>query len=664
MEADGPEWRTYMEAERTYAARVLQAIPGRDALALAIEHATHFDLVVRVQTAGEVVFMEVWPADGQTSRIVVTGAGGGERRVLIDPAAEATPGTHASIDWWQASPDGRHIVCGLSLGGTEKSTAHIFDTRAGRRLPERIDRTRFAFPAWAPDGSGFFYNRLPEGPETGRGSSCWFHQLETAPASDVLVLGPGRTGAVQMGELDLPGVWTWPASDLVVARVGGLVRREAALYVARLDAARAGDAAWRRLCGPEDQVIGVTVRGGSIFLLSLQGAPRGKVLKVDAAAPDIGNSLVVLPEGDTVIGNIAAARDGVYLQDSRIGIASLKRIDGDGRIRPIALPFEGAMPSLSARPDEDGAWIVLQGWVHPPAVCRVGPDGAALDMRMAPKPPIDVSPYVFERGFAPAKDGAQIPLSILYRRGLKRDGRAPLTLFVYGAYGEVEQPNFNAARLPSLDAGGVFVVAHVRGGGELGAGWHQAGQKLNKPNTWRDTIAAAEHLISLGYTSPGKLVVNGGSAGAIAVGRFITERPDLAAVAVIGVGVCNMLRMEFTPGGASNTVEFGSVKDPDGFRGLYEMDAYQHVVDGVRYPSVMLTTGLNDARVPPWQSSKMAARLRAATGSGAPVLLRLDEDAGHGGSTRDQWIRGNADLIAFTLWRTGDPRYQPQGQRA
>ena len=253
-----------------------------------------------------------------------------------------------------------------------------------------------------------------------------------------------------------------------------------------------------------------------------------------------------------------------------------------------------------------------------------------------------------------------MPLSIVYRRGLKRDGSAPLLLNAYGSYGITEDPAFVARWLPLLDLGGVFAVAHVRGGGELGKDWHLAGQKLTKPNTWRDMIACAQHLIVQRYTSSAKLAIIGGSAGGITVGRFLTERPDLAAVVISQVGMSNAMRSEFSPNGPPNVPEFGTVTDPEGFKALAEMDAYQHVREGTRYPSVMLTTGLNDPRVSSWEPTKMAARLQAANASKNPIILRIETDAGHGiGSTRAQRDRETADILAFMLWRTGDPRYQP-----
>jgi prolyl oligopeptidase len=207
----------------------------------------------------------------------------------------------------------------------------------------------------------------------------------------------------------------------------------------------------------------------------------------------------------------------------------------------------------------------------------------------------------------------------------------------------------------------VFAVAHVRGGGERGEDWHLAGQKLTKYHTWQDAIDCAQYLITQHWTSHKHLAVIGGSAGGITMGMLLTERPDLAAVVIDEVGVSDAMRSEFSPNGPPNIPEFGTVKDPEGFKALYAMDAVQHVKNGVKYPSVLLTTGLHDPRVSSWEPTKMTARLQAATASKNPVLLRVEADAGHGiGSTRAQRDIETADIMAFILWRTGDARYQPK----
>jgi prolyl oligopeptidase len=254
----------------------------------------------------------------------------------------------------------------------------------------------------------------------------------------------------------------------------------------------------------------------------------------------------------------------------------------------------------------------------------------------------------------PSHDGVRVPLSIVYRKGLKRDGSHPLLLDGYGSYGITYDPNFSAMRLAWLERGGVFAAAHVRGGGEYGESWHQAGQKATKPNTWKDFIACAEYLVKEGYTSPEHLAGSGTSAGGILIGRAITERPDLFRAAVPRVGVMNALRTEHEPGGPANIPEFGTTAKEDEFRALREMDAVAHVRPGVRYPAVLLTAGINDSRVEAWQPAKMAAVMQEQKVPERPVLLRVAFDAGHGmGLTKAQRAAEMADIYGFLLWQLG-----------
>ena len=258
-------------------------------------------------------------------------------------------------------------------------------------------------------------------------------------------------------------------------------------------------------------------------------------------------------------------------------------------------------------------------------------------------------------------DGTLVPLSLIYKKGIKLDGSHPTLLDGYGAYSITIDPEFNPRYLAWIEQGGVLAFAHVRGGGEYGEEWHRAGMLQNKPNTWRDFIACAEYLIKQGYTSSAKLAGQGGSAGGILIGRAFTERPELFAAALSDVGLSDMIRDMFSPDGPLNVPEYGDLKDRQGFQNLFEMSAYYHVKDGTHYPAVMITTGINDPRVVPWEPGKMAARLQAATASGKPVLLRVDYHGGHGtiGGTKTQAEELSADKWSFLLWQFGVPAYQP-----
>jgi prolyl oligopeptidase len=261
-------------------------------------------------------------------------------------------------------------------------------------------------------------------------------------------------------------------------------------------------------------------------------------------------------------------------------------------------------------------------------------------------------------------DGTLVPLSIVHAKGLKREGSHPCMLIGYGAYGVSERPFFERFELAWLERGGVLAVAHVRGGGEFGEEWHLAGKGATKPNTWRDFIACAEYLVAQGYTSPAHLTGEGGSAGGILIGRAITERPDLFGAAIIDVGLSDTLRAETTANGVPNIPEFGSTRTREGFDALLAMSSYDHVREGTAYPAVLITTGINDPRVDPWQPAKMAARLQAATTSGRPILLRVDWGAGHGsGSGMHELHESLADRFGFMLWQSGDPEFQPPRAR-
>jgi prolyl oligopeptidase len=372
---------------------------------------------------------------------------------------------------------------------------------------------------------------------------------------------------------------------------------------------------------------------------------------------------VVAPESDDVIKDIETAQDALYVQETDGILGVLKRLSYQGGTpEEVELPFEGAIGLSGMDERIPGALIVMTSWARAPRIYSFDPQKRTVtDTKLKPLGPNDdPSDVVSEEVKVKSWDGEMVPLSIVRKRGLKMDGSNPAILWGYGAYGISIDPGFDPTLLAWLEKGGVYAVAHPRGGGEYGEDWHKAGQKLTKPNTWRDFIACAEYLIDHHYTSAARLAGQGGSAGGITVGMAITERPDLFAAAIDQVGLSDALRFENTPNGPPNIPEFGSVRTQWGFEDLYAMSAYAHVRDGVHYPAVLLSTGWNDPRVASWQPGKMTARLQAATGSGKPVLLRVDYAAGHGiGSTKAQNDEERADRWSFVLWQFGVAGFQP-----
>lgn len=667
MESQDAEWRAYTLAQGAYASAVLAKIPGRDKLAAAIgKNSEAVTLISGMQQGGALIFTERRPPDATTTRLYVRAGLEGADRLLIDPDDYAAPNSHAALDWWASSPDGAHVAYGISQGGSEHSVLHVLETASGTVLPLAISRTDSASPSWLPDGSGFFYNRYqdlpPDDPHYEENSSAFLHFLGKDLEQDARLIGPGLKNGITLSAIDEPGIYAAPGCDFVIAEIVSGVQNELALYVAPLASLLSGTADWAQICAAEDQITDFAIRRQEIFLLSHKHASHYQVLKLSAAEPDLSKAQIAVPHGPAIIRTIAAAKDGLYLFDLNAGLSGLRRLGDDGTLTNLALPFAGAIDAESVYADtlHEGVLFPLEGWVRPCVICQAQPGGTILQTSLAPSPDIDVSPYIAEEILAPARDGARIPLSIIYRKGLKKDSSATLLMEAYGAYGITLDPSFMGRWLPFLDLGAVFAVAHVRGGGELGEDWHKNGQKADKYHSWQDAEDCALHLIRLNYTARRSLGVIGGSAGGITVGRLLTERPELAAVVISMVGVSDAMRSEFSPNGPPNIPEFGSVKTRQGFHDLFAMDAYQHVHDGVKYPSVLLTTGLNDPRVSPWEATKMTARLQKATASENPILLRVETDAGHGiGSTRAQDDQETADIMAFTLWRTGNQAFQP-----
>lgn len=648
-------WLPYLKGQNDHTRAILDALPDRERLLKRIQALTGEAVATsRVERAGGKLFFQQRPLGADNFKLFVREASGD--RVLVDPTKLGGATGHMSLDWWAASPSGEYVVYGLSADGSEDSVLHILQVADGRDLPEHIANTEGAQPQWTNDGRGFFYNQLTgkvDTPERYLDSQARYHRLGSDPSSDPILMKRGLDSAVAYDKIQSPAIVTFPGSPHAILALSD-VRPESRLYIAPAADAAAGKAHWVPIAGFEDEVTGVEVDGDTVFLLANRGAPRGRILKVSAAKPAIAGAAEVVPQGPLVIERIDRAKDAFYLRIMDGGISRLRRLSRDGRVNDIALPFDGTIGAVAASPSEDGLLISLTGWLTATGVWSVGADGKLVDTDLTPKPPINVSRYEAKRLYATAKDGVKIPYTLIYRKGLKLDGQTPAWISAYGSYGSTPYtPSFAGKTLALVDAGFIVGYANVRGGGEYGREWHKAGQLKNKANTWRDLIAVCEDLCAKKYSAPQRLAIGGRSAGGITVGRAMTERPDLFAAVIDGVGWSNPIRYVAEQNGYGEEPEWGAIANPDGYEALKLIDSFHAVRDGVKYPAVLLTTGVKDPRVAPFHVAKMTARLQAASRSGKPILLRVDYDAGHGiGSTRAQQDREAADTYAFLLWQT------------
>ncbi len=651
------EFKAWLKAQATYAGAQLERLPLRADLMTRLEELSNSNHEVSVvRRVGEHYFyFKTAPGENDRKLYVrrkVTGA----ERLLVDPDKIAADGKRYSITAYSVSPDARHVSYIASAGGAETGELRVVDVASGRDLGERIDRARWSAGNWLPDGRSFVYWRQrkldPEMPATEafQKSRTYLHVLGVDPEQDKPLHGYGVNPALDVDPVLFPWVWVPYGSKYTLAVLDTGVSPNYALFVAPLASLGQPAIPWKRIADFSDQIKSVVIRGDDLFLLSYKNTPHFRVLRTSAKNPDLTHAREVVPPGTAIIDRIAGAHDALYVQLLDGGIARLLRVDyKDYSRREITLPYQGNISELYATQQQAGALVAMDSWVKPPAYFVLDPGTSTLAATsLQPPSRLDVTQFESVEVAARSHDGTMVPLSIVHRRGLKRDGTDPTLLIGYGAYGFPLRPGFNPRNVAWLERGGVLAFAHVRGGGEYGREWHTAGQKLTKPNTWKDFIACAEYLIAEKYTSSRHLAGQGRSAGGILIGNTIAERPDLLAAAIAQVGVMNPLRFETTANGPPNIPEFGSVKTEEGFKGLLAMDSYTKIRDHTPYPAVLLTHGINDPRVEPWQSAKMAARLQAATNSGKPVWLRVEYDSGHGvGASRRQRIEEQADTYAF-----------------
>ncbi len=620
---------------------------------------------------GQYYFYEKIKPGDNSPKLYVRNVDGSGERVLIDPAALASAGQHYTINYFLPSLDGSYVSYGISEGGSENAVIHVVETATGRVLPDAISRSYFAgVTSWLPDNKSFYYVRYPElkpgEPATDKETRavCYLHVLGRDPDQDVPVFGYGVDPKIAFAATDIPVIVYSPVSPYMLGVIIHGVQNEFDIYAVRSPGVQSGGAAWQPVATTSDDVTGYDLKGTTVYLLTHKNAPTFKVVSTSLDAPNMADAHTIVPAGRPVIENIGVAADGLYVQSRDGGFGQISRValaaDGKpGDAVKLAMPYRGSINVIATDSREPGVTFGLTGWTHSLLYYAADANGAIADTHLKALANVDTTPYTSSEVQARSADGTMVPLSLVYRKGLRLDGSHPVYLTAYSAYGITLEPSFSSTRFAWLERGGVFAVCHARGDGWYGEAWHRAGMITTKPHTWEDFIGCGRWLIAHKYTSPAHLAGEGTSAGGVTIGRAITAAPHLFAAALDVVGMSNALRSEFTPNGPPNIPEFGTVKNETGFRALYAMDAYEHVVPGTAYPGVMLITGYNDPRVSSWELAKFTARLAGATTSGRPIMLRVDYDAGHGflAASRNQSEQLLTDEYSFLLWQCGDPAF-------
>ena len=661
MEALDAPTVTWMKAQGAYTRALLDSIAPRQPLLEKISAFTAaFGFVTSVQVyGGRAFYLNRVPGSDSYDLMVREANGTVAKLVDVGALSAAHGGTPFAINYYAASPDGRLVAAGISEGGSEDASLSVYQVGTGERVAGPVSRARFGLANWADDGSLLYFNRLPETPDRAArflNSMAVVWNLKDEP---VPLYGGSAVHGPKLAPAQIPQVARWPGGKWAAAVISNGVQNEVEIWLTPVE--RAGDAAapWRPLTSYEDGVTNLEISGERVFLLSHQDAPTFKVLTLNAGQSLAQATVLLGADPHRIVESIHAAADGLYVA-TRAGIYSrLLRVPlGGGTPLEIALPFQGAIGEMFSDPRVPGVTLLLESFVRPPAALRYEPGSKRfLDQQLTVAPHYEPSRFVLRELNARARDGVNVPLTLIRPKGAKSG--APLLLSAYGSYGISTLPNFRPVWIPFMAMGASTAYCHVRGGGELGEAWRLGGKDANKPNTWRDLIACAETLIARGVATRSTLFIRGGSAGGITVGRAMEERPDLFAGVIDQVPAANTLRAEIEANGPANIPEFGTNKTAQGYSNLLAMDSYLGVRDGMQYPPILITTGLNDPRVDPWEPAKLAARLQAS-GSRAPVLLRVVEDAGHGvGSTKAQDDELAADIDAFIFWHAGLKAWQP-----
>jgi prolyl oligopeptidase len=651
-DAKDPAVKQWSDAESAYTRKRLDALPGRDALRarltelLSSASADHFGLT----WAGNKLFaLEDQPPKQQPFLVVLKNADDlASEKVLVDPnVIDAKGGT--TIDWYVPSPDGKFVAVSLSQGGSESGTVHVYDVATGKEIDTPIPRvhggTAGGSLTWRKDGKAFWYTRYPREGEKPKEDldffqTVWFHEVGKKEDRGSLVNGLPRIAEIEL-ETSHDGRW-------VLAKVANGDGGEFAFHL--LDTtSKAKQESWVKVSDFADKVVGAELGDdGGLWLRSIKAAPHGVIFRAPLTKPSLADAKMVIPESPAVIEGFTVTKSRLYVNDLVGGPSQVRVFDLTGKEEgKLPLPPVTSVRQIVGKQGSDDVLVRTQSYTEPPG-WYAWSNKKLEKTKLHQTSKADFGGIEVVRETCVSRDGTKVPVNILRRKGIVLDGNNPTVLYGYGGYGVSLQPRFAPKNLPWLEAGGVYAIANLRGGGEFGETWHEDGKLVKKQNVFNDFQACAEHMVEAKYTRKERLAIEGGSNGGLLMGAALVQHPDSFAAVVSHVGIYDMLRVETTPNGAFNVTEFGTVKDKAQFDALYAYSPYHNVKDGQSYPPVMFLTGANDPRVDPYNSRKMTARLQAATNGRGTVLLRTSGDTGHGiGTPLTAQIEEQVDVYAF-----------------
>jgi prolyl oligopeptidase len=647
-----PAVRDWVDRENSLTRRYIDGLPGRDALKARISALlSHGRYTVPRKAGGRYFYGYNKGLENQTPLYIRDGLDG-PQRLLLDPNGWAKDGASALAEW-APSPDGRTLAFAVQEAGSDWRTLKLLDVDTGKTLDDRVDWVKFSQIAWDGRSQGFFYSRFAA-PQDGeayqsasQGQQLFYHRVGTPQAQDQLIYAtPDRPALSHQAQVTSDGRW------LLISSFQGIdPRRE--LHIAELTG---GPVKPRLLVkGPAQDWRLIGSRGATLYFLTDHRAAHMRVVTLDATRPRRGPQEVVRERPETLAGGSLIGNRMIlaYMSDAQT-VAELVELDGR-KVGDVPLPGIGTAAGFGGRDGDPETFFSFSGFVTPSSIYRFDTSNQQSQIFAQPDLPFNPDDFGIEQRVYPSRDGTLIPLTIIRKKALAdRAIAAPTILYGYGGFNISLTPGYSATRLAWLEQGGAYAIANLRGGGEYGRAWHDAGRGANKQNVFDDFIAAAQYLKANGFTPPDGLAIEGRSNGGLLVGAVVNQRPDLFAAALPAVGVMDMLRFDRFTAGRYWTDDYGSPAKAQDFRLLYGYSPYHNILGGKDYPAILVSTADTDDRVVPAHSFKYAAALQAADLGARPRLLRVESRAGHGsGKPVDKLIDEYADSYSFAAFFTG-----------
>lgn len=575
-----------------------------------------------------------------------------EARLLVDPNGWSDDGTVALADYFP-SPDGRHVAYLVQDGGSDWRVAKVLSVASGAVLDDHLEWLKFTTLSWAGDGSGFYYSRYPATSAEDRFQSLnqdmtvYFHRIGTPQADDRVVYArPDHPDWGPRAEV------TGDGRHLVITIAVGTDDRYAIVHQ---DLEDADSEPVMIIEGFDHDYTLVGSLGDELYFRTNDGAPRNRLIAIDPANADAENWREIIAEGEDVLDDAQIVGGRIIAEYMQDAWSVVRILDLQGKpLGDVNLPGIGTATGFEGKADDPETFFSYESFNTPAVIKRLDVSSGEVEVFRSPAVAFDPDDYLVEQVFFSSKDGTRVPMFISHRKDLVRDGNRPTMLYGYGGFNISEKPEFSTTRLAWMEMGGVYAVANLRGGGEYGEEWHQAGTKLHKQNVFDDFIAAAEYLLDNDFTNSSKLAIFGGSNGGLLVGAVTNQRPELFAAAIPAVGVMDMLRFHKFTAGRFWTDDYGSSDNPEEFAALRAYSPYHNIKAGGEYPAILVTTADTDDRVVPGHSFKYAAAMQRAQAANRPVLIRIETRAGHGaGVPTEKVIADYADRWAFLVRNLG-----------